>query len=274
MATESNPRESDSHGLDAGLLILRGAGLFLLLTYGWEKFWGYAQMAREGGPWESSGLAPLIRAMGFPAPVLLGIYATLCESVGAFLIACGFLTRPVAVLAAISMAGAFYTSLRLQEEPLRAALYFFIFAAVALTGPGKFSVDYWLRSKRVKVNPGGLQSDAGLLALRLGVGTVFVLLSVLRHGEGGTVFIFHPGRAWPLIALGAGAALVTLGFQTRVVSTCIALAWAWALGTGLYLGQTFYLFPVRAVLFVIVFAALAFTGAGRFSVDHVFDSRR
>ena len=137
-------------GLDAGLLILRSAGLFLLLTFGWEKLWGYIQLALAGGPWESAGLAPLIRSMGFPAPVLSGIYAVLCESVGALLIACGFLTRAMAILVALSMAGAFYTSLRLQEDSLRAALYLCIFTAVALSGPGRFSVDYWLQSRQQK----------------------------------------------------------------------------------------------------------------------------
>jgi uncharacterized membrane protein YphA (DoxX/SURF4 family) len=141
------PKEAPSVSLDVGLLILRGAGLFLLLTYGWEKFWDYVQLARAGGPWDSSGLAPLIRALGFPVPVLLGIYAMLCESAGALLIACGILTRLVATLGAFSMAGAFYTSLRLQEDPLRALLYLSIFAGLALAGPGKFSVDHWWSSR-------------------------------------------------------------------------------------------------------------------------------
>jgi uncharacterized membrane protein YphA (DoxX/SURF4 family) len=141
-------KKTTALGMDVGLLILRTAGLFLLLTYGWDKFRLYLQVARAGGPWESSGLAPLIRAMGFPVPVLLGIYATFCESIGAFLIACGLLTRLASALAAFSMAGAFYTSLRLQEEPLRALLYFFLFVAVALAGPGRFSADHWLESRK------------------------------------------------------------------------------------------------------------------------------
>jgi putative oxidoreductase len=113
------------------------------------------KLARAGGAWESSGLTPLIRAMGFPMPVRLGIYATLCESIGGLLIACGLLTRTASVLAALSMAGAFYTSLRSQEEPLRAALYFFVFAAIALAGPGRFSVEHWLDSRKSRPSSGG-----------------------------------------------------------------------------------------------------------------------
>jgi uncharacterized membrane protein YphA (DoxX/SURF4 family) len=113
--------------------------------------------------------------------------------------------------------------------------------------------------------------NAGLLILRLGVGATSVLLFVLKHA--GAVTVFHPGRAWPVL-LAAGAALITLGFCTRLAAACMALSWAWAFGTGLYFGQPFYLFPVRAFLFVIVFTALAFTGAGRFSVDRILQTRR
>jgi uncharacterized membrane protein YphA (DoxX/SURF4 family) len=138
---------SSSHGVDIGLLILRGAGLFLLLTFGWRKFWDYALLVRSGAPLASAGLAPLIRSMGFPMPVFLGFYATLSESLGAFLITCGLLTRTAASLAALSMAGAFYTSQRLQEDPLRASLYLCIFVGLAVTGPGRFSADDWLRTQ-------------------------------------------------------------------------------------------------------------------------------
>jgi len=139
---------SPSRGQNLGLLVLRGAGLFLLLTFGWQKFWGYILLVHAGVPLASAGLAPLIRSMGFPAPVFLGFYATFCESLGALLIACGLFTRPAAVLLSLSMAGAFYTSLRLHEEPLRASAYLCIFTALALTGAGRFSVDYWLHKRR------------------------------------------------------------------------------------------------------------------------------
>jgi uncharacterized membrane protein YphA (DoxX/SURF4 family) len=45
------------------------------------------------------------------------------------------------------MAGALYTSVRLDEDWLRAALYLIVFVALALIGPGKFSVDYLIKSK-------------------------------------------------------------------------------------------------------------------------------
>jgi putative oxidoreductase len=84
--------------------------------------------------------------MGFPFPGFLGVYTVLNESVGALLIGLGLLARISAVFGALSMAGAFYTSIRLGEEPLRAALYLVIFLALAVTGPGKYSLDFLLRS--------------------------------------------------------------------------------------------------------------------------------
>ena len=80
------------------------------------------------------------------------------------------------------------------------------------------------------------QSDAGILILRFGVGVNFVLLFALKQAEAGSVFVH---RTWPLAALALGAGLVTLGFRTRVVAGCMALAWGWILGYGIYCRQPF-----------------------------------
>jgi putative oxidoreductase len=134
--------------IDAGLLVLRGASLFLALTFGRQKLLGYIELIRAGQPLASSGLAPLIRAMGLPFPGFLAVCAVLNESVGALFVACGFLTRLAAGVGAVGMAVAFYVSLRLGEEPLRAALYLVIFGVLVLTGPGRYSIDYLLRWRK------------------------------------------------------------------------------------------------------------------------------
>jgi putative oxidoreductase len=90
----------------------------------------------------------LIVKMGFPIPVALALWITFNESIGAILIGCGFLTRLLAASAALGMAGALYTSVRLGEDWLRAALYLIVFTVLVLTGPGKFSVDHLLRHKK------------------------------------------------------------------------------------------------------------------------------
>jgi uncharacterized membrane protein YphA (DoxX/SURF4 family) len=46
------------------------------------------------------------------------------------------------------MAGALYTSVRLDEDWLRAALYLIVFIALIFTGAGKFSVDDLLKRKK------------------------------------------------------------------------------------------------------------------------------
>jgi putative oxidoreductase len=133
--------------IDIGLLVLRAAALFLALTFGWQKVSGYVALLRAGQSLSTSGLAPLIRMMGLPAPAFLAVCAVLNESLGALFIACGFLTRLSAAAGALGMATAFYVSMRLGEDPLRAALYFVIFFGLAITGPGRFSVDHLLRSR-------------------------------------------------------------------------------------------------------------------------------
>jgi putative oxidoreductase len=132
---------------DIGLLVLRGAGLFLTLTFGWQKFSAYVALVHAGQSLSGSGLASLIRMMGLPAPSLLAVCAVLNESVGALFIACGFLTRPAAAVGAFGMAVAFYVSMRLGEEPVRAVLYFVSFLGLAITGPGRFSIDHLLHSR-------------------------------------------------------------------------------------------------------------------------------
>jgi uncharacterized membrane protein YphA (DoxX/SURF4 family) len=86
--------------------------------------------------------------MGFPIPFALALWITFNESIGAFLIGCGLLTRLLAASAALGMVGALYTSVRLGEDWLRAALYLIVFTALVLTGPGKFSVDHLLQRKK------------------------------------------------------------------------------------------------------------------------------
>src|SRR5947207_10567232 len=58
---------------DFGLLILRGAGLLLALTFGVQKIGWYWSALHAGKSFSSIGLAPLIAKMGFPIPAALAI---------------------------------------------------------------------------------------------------------------------------------------------------------------------------------------------------------
>ncbi len=108
---------------DLGLLALRSAGFLLALTFGVQKIGWYVTAFHSNKPFSLIGLAPLIAKVGLPMPVILALWITFNESVGAFLIGCGLLTRAFAISAALGMAGALYTSVRLDEDWLRAALY-------------------------------------------------------------------------------------------------------------------------------------------------------
>lgn len=89
--------------------------------------------------------SPLIAHVGFPLPIILALWITLNESIGAFFVGIGFLTRFATASLALGMVGALYNSVRLDEDWLRAALYFIIFVSLTFTGPGKFSIDRWLK---------------------------------------------------------------------------------------------------------------------------------
>jgi uncharacterized membrane protein YphA (DoxX/SURF4 family) len=138
---------------DLGLLILRGAGLLLAVTFGVQKLGWYWTAFHTGKSLSHAGLAPLIGRMGFPIPIVLALWITFNESIGAFLIGCGLLTRLLAASAALGMAGALSTSVRLGEDWLRAALYLIVFITLTLTGPGKFSVDHLIKSKTASPPP-------------------------------------------------------------------------------------------------------------------------
>ena len=144
----SNDERRQQAAIDWGLLVLRGASLFLVATFGLQKLTGLLTLLRSGQPWAAWGLMQFVRQLGFPFPVFLTICATLNESVVAFMVACGFMTRIAAASVALNMAVALSISLRIKEEPLRAALYLIIYVSLIVAGAGRFSVDHALKRWR------------------------------------------------------------------------------------------------------------------------------
>lgn len=128
----------------AGLLILR---LFLglgLVAHGWQKFFVFGV----------SGFAGLLRQLGVPAPEAAAWLSASTELAGGALIAAGLFTRLAAIPLAVNMAvaaflahsGYFITNTPPGREyalNLAAA-----FAALALTGAGRYSIDSRLESRR------------------------------------------------------------------------------------------------------------------------------
>jgi uncharacterized membrane protein YphA (DoxX/SURF4 family) len=147
--------------LDVGLLVLRATGFLLAFTFGIQKIGWYIAGLHSDKAFSSIGLAPLIAKMGFPAPIILALWVTFNESIGAFLIGCGLFTRLLACSAALGMVGALYISARLGEDWLRAALYLIAFVTLSLTGAGRFSIDQRLQIRKTnRARRADLPSDS------------------------------------------------------------------------------------------------------------------
>lgn len=125
--------------LDLGLLLLRvGAGGIMLLAHGMGKLTNYAALSTQ-----------------FPDPLGLGstftlIVAIFAEVFCAFLVIIGFSTR----WAALPIIGTMVAAGVLQHarDPWHAKELAFInlivFSAIALMGPGSFSLDGMIRMRR------------------------------------------------------------------------------------------------------------------------------
>ena len=129
--------------VNVGLLLLRaGAGLSLCFLFGIPKL-------RAGIEYLHSGHWQFIdfnRTLGLPAPELVAYFQTLNESLVAFLAGVGLWTRYAACFLVVGFIGATICSLKAQEASWLTAGYLaLIFSTIALTGPGKFSIDALLR---------------------------------------------------------------------------------------------------------------------------------
>lgn len=131
---------------DVALLLLRLAtGVSLLVGYGIQKV-GAAIGFLQTGHW---AFVDFNRHVGLPFPVTVALLQTLNESLGAGLLAAGLLARYAGATLAFGFAVATGCSLRVGEPAwASAAVYCVLAAAVMLGGPGRYSVEYWLKGRR------------------------------------------------------------------------------------------------------------------------------
>ena len=118
--------------MDFGLLVLRlGFGLGI-------AYHGYGKVF---GGWMEKFISG-VAEMGFPAPVFFAWAAALSEFAGGLLIAAGIFTRPAAYFVAVTMIVAAFG--RHGADPFEkkelALAFLFASLALALTGPGRFSL--------------------------------------------------------------------------------------------------------------------------------------
>jgi putative oxidoreductase len=143
--------EDRPDNIDCALLLLRGAGLVLFFTFGLQKSEWLIQFLKSDQPWDKVPLAGLIKSVGFPFSAFLALFAILCESIFSLLVVLGIGTRIFSILIAVSMIGALYTSIYIKDPVISqgsAIQYILMFGALAITGAGKYSAGYYIRTRK------------------------------------------------------------------------------------------------------------------------------
>jgi putative oxidoreductase len=128
---------------DIGLLVLRlGFGLGFIFFHGWGKL--------TGGPERWTGVGEAVQHLGIGfGHTFFGFLAAFAESIGGLLIAAGFLFRPAALLLAGTMFVAWVMHVVTgQGNPAHSFKNLWVALGLALIGPGRYSVDHWLATRR------------------------------------------------------------------------------------------------------------------------------
>ncbi len=117
---------------DLGLLILRVVpSIFLIVYHGIPKIYE----PHYG----------LVKKMGLPFPEFFTWASILAETLFALFVAIGLFTRISSIIVFINFIGVIYFDLFIAKDSISEAedafLYLLIYLVIALTGPGKYSID-------------------------------------------------------------------------------------------------------------------------------------
>jgi putative oxidoreductase len=126
--------------IDVSLLVLRlGFGLSLAWLHGRGKLQSAAAYFLSGREW---AFIPMVASLGFPFAPLFATAAALAESIGGVLLAAGVATRLAGGAVAFTMVIAVVSHLRAGQAPELATLYLIPAVALAIAGPGRYSLEH------------------------------------------------------------------------------------------------------------------------------------
>ena len=132
-----------------GWALLRVVSGVLLATHGWAKIAG----TPESPGFALGSFTEKVAALGIPMPEFFAWAAVAAELVGGLMIAVGLLTRPMAAVAAFTMAVAVWSH---ADDPFaqqeKALLFLVIFFVFLLGGSGPVSFDDWIRARRARAS--------------------------------------------------------------------------------------------------------------------------
>ena len=129
---------------DCGLALLRiGVAGLMLGLHGWARFFRASDYVMFGTPWP---FIDIVAGLGFPWPGAFAVMSALSESVGAALVAVGWLTRWAALTIVIDMTVALFNEGSKGDPIELPALYLVGALTVMITGPGRYALDRWLHA--------------------------------------------------------------------------------------------------------------------------------
>ena len=124
---------------DLGLLLLRvGLASLLIGLHGGPRLVRAFGYVFNGDPWTFVGL---VEGLGLPFPLMFALLSTAADSIAAFFVALGLLTRWASVMIAINMSVAVYFEMLGGDSPELPMLYLLGTLVLAVTGAGAYSMD-------------------------------------------------------------------------------------------------------------------------------------
>jgi len=133
---------------DISLFILRFLpSYYMFINHGWSKI---ANPGVNYSEWDRYGTFFTKHFGGFLdfANIPFGFMASFSESVCAIMVLIGIITQPAAALISFTMLIAALHHITGTGPPESAWIYFSIFTAISILGPGRYSIDHFLFIKK------------------------------------------------------------------------------------------------------------------------------